>query len=165
MAAGNTYTQIASTTLGSAASDIIFSSIPSTYTDLVLVLVGKRTTGGGNLYINLNNDSSALYSRTVLFGTGTTAGSVRNSGQTSITDYYVGLNASNDSVHIMNFMNYSNTTTNKTVLWRNGRADEATQAIVGLYRSTSAINQITLYTSGSTITAGSTASLYGIAAA
>ena len=160
-----TYDKIATTTLGSAASNIIFSSIPSTYTDLVLVLVGKRTTGGANLYINLNNDSSALYSRTVLFGTGSAAGSTRNSGQTSITDFYVGLNASGDSLHIMNFMNYSNTTINKTVLWRNGRADEATQEIIGLYRSTSAINQIDLYTAGSTITAGSTATLYGIKAA
>jgi hypothetical protein len=160
-----TYDKIATTTLGSAASNIIFSSIPSTYTDLVLVLVGKRTTGGNNLYINLNNDSSALYSRTVLFGTGSVAGSTRNSNQITMTDFYVGLNASGDSLHIMNFMNYSNTTTNKTVLWRNGRADEATQAIVGLYRSTSAINQIDLYTSGSTITAGSTATLYGIKAA
>jgi hypothetical protein len=160
-----TYDKIATTTLGSAASNIIFSSIPSTYTDLVLVFVGKRTSGANNLYINLNNDSSALYSRTVLFGTGTTAGSTRNSGQTSITDFYVGLSSVGDSLHIMNFMNYSNTTTNKTLLWRNGRADEATQSIVGLYRSTSAINQIDLYTSGSTITAGSTATLYGIKAA
>jgi hypothetical protein len=165
MAAGNTYTQIASTTLGSAASTISFTSIAATYTDLVLVLVGKRTTGGNNLEVNFNNDSTALYSRTLLYGNGSAAGSTRNTGQTSIKDFYVGLNASNESTHIMNIMNYANTTTFKTMLWRSDRADEAAQAIVGLYRSTSAINRIDLSTSGSTITAGTTASLYGITAA
>jgi hypothetical protein len=160
-----TYDKIATTTLGSAASDIIFSSIPSTYTDLVLILVGKRTTGGNNLAINFNNDSSSLYSRTVLFGTGSSAGSTQNSSQITLTDFYVGLNATNESTHRINIFNYANTTTNKTLLWRSDRADEAVQAIVGLYRSTSAINQITLATSGSTIATGTTATLYGIKAA
>ena len=165
MAAGKTYEPIATQTLGASATSVTFSSIPSTYTDLVLVLVAKTTSSGQNLYINFNNDFTSLYSRTLMFGNGSTAGSNRNSSQTAILDFYVGLNVSGDSLHIINIMNYSNTTTNKTILWRNGRTGEATQAIVGLYRSTSAINRIDLSCLGLNIATGSTFTLYGIAAA
>jgi hypothetical protein len=44
----STYTPIATQTLGSAASSVIFSSIPQGYTDLVLIENGKVTSGGGS---------------------------------------------------------------------------------------------------------------------
>jgi hypothetical protein len=165
MAAGATYEPIATQTLGSTTTTVTFSSIPSTYTELVLVLVGKVTSSGQNLYIRFNNDSNSSYSRTLLFGNGSAAGSNRNTSQTAILDFYVGLNVSGDSMHTINIMNYANTTTFKTMLWRNGRTGEATQAIVGLYRSTSAINRIDLSVLGLNIAIGSTFTLYGISAA
>ena len=42
MAAGSTYTPIATTTLGSAQADVTFSSISGSYTDLVLIIGGKN---------------------------------------------------------------------------------------------------------------------------
>jgi hypothetical protein len=63
-------------------------------------------------------------------------------------------------------MNYSNTTTYKTWLSRSGASDRATEALVGLWRSTSAITTIALsIDAGATYSTGSTFTLYGIAAA
>ena len=76
MAAGNTYTPIATTTLGSAASSYTFSSIPGTYTDLVLVVSGKYstgTTGTTTVQIQVGNtslDTGANYSIVYLNGSG-----------------------------------------------------------------------------------------------
>lgn len=75
---------ITSTTLGSSAASVTFSSIPSTYTDLVL-RISARTTNADTkdqLSIVINSDSSTNYSDTDLYGFGTTAGSLRNSSNT-----------------------------------------------------------------------------------
>ena len=65
-------------------------------------------------------------------------------------------------------MNYSNTTTNKTVLARGNNASDAsypgTEAFVGLWRSTAAINRIDFSSNSKTWNAG-TFTLYGIKAA
>ena len=169
MAAGNTYTQIASTTLGSAASSVTFSSIAGTYTDLVLVAMPKITAGSQDLTMQIGNgtvDSATNYSRTLLFGTGSSAGSARTSNASRLDLSYYGYPTSTDfSVSIIQLMNYSNTTTNKTVLVRSNNAATGTEAIVGLWRSTSAVNIITISPAGSTFIAGSTFNLYGITAA
>jgi hypothetical protein len=64
-------------------------------------------------------------------------------------------------------MNYANTTTYKTVLARSNVTDFRVAAIVGLWRSTSAINTIQLRSDNSSynFTTGSTFTLYGISAA
>ena len=165
MAAGNTYTQIASTTLGSAASSVTFSSIAGTYTDLVLVINATLTTGNANINLNFNNDTSALYSATWVGGTGTSALSSRNVGNNLMVTTYYGTPGTSIGTFILNVMNYANTTTNKTVLARMNNATDGTTATVGLYRSTNAVNRIDLTASSSTFTAGSTFNLYGITAA
>jgi len=48
-----TYDCIATTTLTSTASSVVFSSIPQTYTDLVVVFVGKNTTANVAMMVNL----------------------------------------------------------------------------------------------------------------
>jgi hypothetical protein len=156
MAAGNTYTQIASTTLGSTASSVTLSSIPSTYTDLVLVVDSTITDGSVDIYVRVNGDSSTNYSRTYVYGDGTSTVSGRN---TTIDRIGSG------SKPIHHFMNYANTTTYKTVLGRYGTAGSLTLAQVALWRSTAAITSITMLLPSSTFTAGSTFNLYGITAA
>ena len=65
----STYEKIASTTLGSAAADITFSTISGTYTDLVLVL-GSLTTASASqrIRMQLNSDTGTTYSNTDLYG-------------------------------------------------------------------------------------------------
>ena len=170
MAAGSTYTKIpgGSITLGSATSLVTFSSIPTTYTDLVLV--GSIQCENTTFYIRCNSDTTNKYSVTFLSGDGSSASSSRFSqtdlgGNGIYTPGNTFPSATSFGVGIWNFLNYSNTTTNKTILSRVGSAGLSTRAIVNLYASTSAISQLDIRPFSGTISAGSTFTLYGIAAA
>jgi len=169
MAAGSTYTPIATTTLTATAGIITFSSIPSIYTDLILIVQGKFDVAG-DLRYRLNNDTSTNYSFTILYGTGSSNGSARSSSVSSgIGDSYGNIDTTlGNSVQILQFLNYSNTTTYKTSLVRSNNASGGVDALVNLWRSTSAINQIDLAKNSSmsgTWQIGSIVTLYGIAAA
>ncbi len=159
----STYEPIATNTLGSGQSSITFSSIPSTYTDLVLVAAIKGTS---TIYrqLTVNGDNGSNYSITELIGDGSTASSSRQSSATAM-GMMEATNSSSDgtAVSIFNFMNYANTTTYKTVITRSNKHNR-TGAIVGLWRSTSAINSITLSAFSNTYATGSTFTLYGIKA-
>ena len=158
----STYTPIATTTLGSATSQVIFSSIPATYTDLILVMNTGLSTQGA-LNARLNGDTSTNYSTTRLYGDGSTASSDRFSNQDYLDFGFLPNSLNNNS--IVHFMNYSNTTTNKTMLTRWNSTGFVT-ATVSLWRSTSAINAIRLYSSlGYNLNAGSTFTLYGVKSA
>ena len=164
-----TYTPIATTTLSSASSQVTFSSITGTYTDLVLVCSLGQVTTPNQGVIQVGNgsvDTGSNYSDTVLFGNGSTAGSTRNSNGTFMLAGYTAApeTASNTyNVETHHFMNYANTTTNKTVLHRASKASNGTDAVVSLWRSTAAINTIKYFvTGGGNIAAGSTFTLYGI---
>jgi hypothetical protein len=170
MAAGSTYTPIATTTLGSNQNDITFSSISGSYTDLVLVITGNSTnTGSGSngLRVRLNSDTNTNYSNTALEGNGTSAASGQSTSQTWMNTGEINQTSAAPSVTIIQFMNYSNSTTYKTVLNRSNTPGNFVTTGVGLWRSTSAINTILISRDFGTnqIKAGTTATLYGIAAA
>jgi hypothetical protein len=158
----NTYEAIATTTLTATASSIDFTSISSAYTDLVLIMYLQDSGSGAT--VRLNNDSGSNYSRTLLYGSGGTATAYRDSGTTIPTG---GQPSPNFAPEIMHFMNYSNTTTFKTVLTRQNEGILSFIAIgASLYRSTSAINRITINaTSANSLQVGTQVSLYGIKAA
>jgi hypothetical protein len=167
MPAGSTYTPIATTTLGSAATDVTFSSF-SGYTDLVLVIAAQLTGGGGASAVQLqfNSDTASNYSFTIINGDGSTATSFRGSSQTAITTGIATDASGQISTNIIQIMNYSNATTYKTTLGRFGIAGDRVRAAVGLWRSTSAITSIKIINNGgTTFVAGSTFTLYGIASA
>ena len=161
-----TYEPIATQTLGSAAASVTFSSIPSTYTDLIII-TQAISASADDVGIRFNSDSGSNYSQTWLSGNGSSAFSGRYSSSTSIyLDIYGSMGTTLYNNTIVQIMNYSNTTTNKTLLSRANRAGSGVDAIVGLYRSTSAISTIVLApTSGVNFSTGSTFTLYGIKAA
>jgi hypothetical protein len=84
--ATNTYVALDTQTLGSAAASVTFSSIPQTYTDLVLVINGysindvdwRFRMGNGSI------DSGSNYSGTYMYGDGSGASSYRESNVTGI---------------------------------------------------------------------------------
>lgn len=165
MPAGATYEPIATTTLGSAAATITFNSIAGTYTDLKLVFNGTGSTTL-NAWLTFNNDSTALYSQTNLFGDGTAGGSTRQSAQSYIRLPYSIITTTPTFVSYDVF-SYAGSTF-KTVLLsaaadNNGSGYTTLQ--VGLYRSTSAITRLDLTTSTGNFAIGTTATLYGIKAA
>lgn len=169
MTAGMTYHPIATTTANGSVSTITFSSIAGIYTDLILISSVSLASGAENLRIRLNSDSGSNYSATILSGSGSGALSARNSSQTYLSVDYNGFINTTPNVNIVNLQNYSNTTTYKTVVVRSNNAASGASgvdAIVGLWRSTSAITSITVLNSGgANFASGSTFTLYGIAAA
>jgi hypothetical protein len=158
----STYTPIATTTLGSAASSVTFSSISSTYTDLRIVYATTASADAGN-YIRYNSDSGSNYSRTNLYGNGSSAGSDRQTTQTGIYGPFTMSSAI--TANTIEIMNYSNSTTYKTCLVRAGAANNSTLATVGLWRSTAAITSVSITCDGANFVSGSTFTLYGIKAA
>jgi hypothetical protein len=170
MAAGSTYTPIATTTLGSNTTTVTFSSISGSYTDLVLVMVHNSSgvASAANGIMRFNSDTGSNYSKTQMLGVGV-AQSQRASNATYIMWPF------DDTVWTstkFNIMNYANTTTFKTTIFRQDMGTYGTAGVVGLWRSTSAINAISLTASdnqgGGTadqFVTGSTFTLYGITAA
>ena len=80
-----TYEPIATTTLGSAAASITFSSIPATYTDLRVVFNGTVTEVGETLYYRFNSDGASNYSITQVYGASGTAASRRLGSATQLS--------------------------------------------------------------------------------
>ena len=161
----NTYVALDKITLGSNTASVTFSSINQGYTDLVIVFEGYQT-GNGDSRIQYNSDtgSNTNYSETVVKGNGSTATSARSSN--AAWSYLAYTDASIGRTNIIaQIQNYSNTTTYKTVLSRFNTAGSTVGAVVGMWRSTAAITSITISTSVYAYAAGSTFSLYGIAAA
>ena len=164
MAAGSTYTPIATTTLGSATSSVTFNSFTG-YTDLVLVFNGTAASGSGSgISIQFNGDTGSNYSETILAGSGTAAGSGRD---TSLDFSVVGTIYTTSNNAIVQFMNYSNSTTYKTILSRSNNAANTVRAFVSLWRSTAAITSMVIKADNGAVNfaTGSTFTLYGIAAA
>jgi hypothetical protein len=162
-----TYEPIATQTLTADAGQVVFSSIPQTYTDLVLAInSGTVSLASYDLLLRFNNDSGSNYSQTILLGNGTSASSTRLSNRTAVyIDYSGGTAMGINKVHLVHIMNYANTTTYKTFINRAGIADGATELNVALWRSTAAVSSIQIPTNGYGIMAGSVFTLYGIKAA
>jgi hypothetical protein len=165
MAAGTTYVPIATQTLGSAASSVTFSSIPSTYTDLVLVSNVKNTTSNAYGKFQFNSDTGTNYSTTWLEGISGGASTGRAANDSSGYVYYnSGAATYNFSTNITQIMNYSNATTYKTVITRYSNQGQV-GSYVNSWQNTSAISSITLNSFTENFQAGSTFTLYGIASA
>ena len=160
----STYTPIATQTLGSATASVTFSSISGTYTDLILVVAGQATGAQRNLLLQFNGDTASNYSATILYGDGSSAGSVRVTSQTSAN--VGGIDSTSQSNTIAHIMNYSNSTTYKTILGRGNSSSNIVAAKVALWRSTSAITSIVAFLAASdTFTTGTTFTLYGVKSA
>jgi hypothetical protein len=163
---------IASNTVTTATTSITFSSIPQTYSDLVLVLnIEGNTSFGTQARMRINGNASASsYSSTTLTGNGASASAYRYptgtaaymeimNGQTSTTANYTTSN-------LVQINNYANTSHFKTFLCRalndkNGSGE--TDLVAGLFHSTLAVSQIEIFcASPTTFEPGSVVALYGI---
>jgi hypothetical protein len=157
-----TYENIATTTLGSAATTITFSSIAASYTDLRLVLVSSDGVGS-SITMRFNSDTGSNYSRTTLNGNGTSAVTSTTSNATSINIAPNNATAGLFGLYTIDVFSYAGST-NKTVLSTNSVDQNGSGQVgrlVGLWRNTAAITTITL-TDSSNFAIGTTATLYGI---
>jgi hypothetical protein len=154
-----TYEAIATTTLGSAASSYTFSSIPSTYTDLILII--QATTISANFNMRFNSDTGSNYSYTSLWGDGSSAASYKSTNNTVMGLTYTSSGAPISKIQIQN---YASSSVFKSVLIRQDDSTNATGAVMGLWRSTAAITSVTIV-SGGNLPTGTSLTLYGIKAA
>ena len=165
----NTYTELRRTVVGTATPSVTLNlSGISGYTDLVLVANFTVATASANLVMTFNGDTtSGLYSKTQMEGTGSVAVSGRTTSANNIgLDSNIGDDTTGPSIHIINLMNYANTSVFKTVLHRQSgfwSSNPGSGARAGLWRNTNAITSITLSNGAVNFTVGSTFSLYGIA--
>jgi hypothetical protein len=162
-----TYTPIDSQTLSSPAV-VAFTSIPATYTDLVLIAT-PLSTSNRDVILRFNSDTANNYSIVGLSGVGggaTPSLSYRTSNQGFLyADYYA---ASNTvlSLRQINIMNYANSAIEKTIFMQSNNANlypsGGTEFLVGSWRNTAAINRIDVTLGGDNFLAGSVFTLYGI---
>ncbi len=160
-----TYEPIATTTLGSPAATITFSSIPATYTDLRLtVFIQDRAPN-----VRFNSDSTSKYSQTFLSGNGSSATSERLNDTEAVGDWYLYYNptlvSGNTFVFVtLDIFNYAGSTfkTGLSTTTNDNNGTGHTNLITSLYQSTAAISSIRIGKSGANMVAGTTATLYGI---
>jgi hypothetical protein len=175
----NTYIQIGSTvTVGAGgAASIDFTSIPSTYTDLLLKLSLRSSNADGftgSATMRLNANSGANYSFRTLFAATATPASGNGSAGTSVTvggtvgSSLTANTFNNAEIYLPNYAGSTNKSFSVDTVSENNASTDFTyqlMMIAGLWSQTTAINQITIYsgTVGSTnFLQYSTASLYGI---
>jgi hypothetical protein len=167
----STYTLISSNVLSSSAASVTFSAIPDTYTDLVLKISYRNDAGGvaAAMTARFNSNTGTIYSRTRLYGNGSTVGSSR--GTLNYFNYNLSVNASGATSNTFSsaelyIPNYTSST-NKPVFFDTATEDNATEAyrsvFAALFVNTTAISSIQINPVDSgTIQSGSSFYLYGI---
>jgi hypothetical protein len=166
-----TMTLIETKTLGTAAASIEFTSIPQTFTDLIIVASIRRdsSSGSGALMMRLNGDTGTNYSWRTLFGTGSSTGSVNDGAATSALIGEIG--NSTDTANTFSSTNI--TIPNYTVVVaKSASGDSVTEnnattafqvLAAGRYSQTTAITSLSLFNSGgANLSIDSTVSLYGV---
>lgn len=152
----STYEKIATTTVTSGTS-VTLSSIPATYTDLVLVVAGNNTAPT-DLRVRFNGDTGANYQTMVMYGDGA---STRTSfTQNNETSFYGSFAVNSNATY--NILDYTATNKTKSNLVRTNLPGYYNMAYCQLWNSTSAINSITCYVTSGAYTTSVVFSLYGI---
>lgn len=167
-----TYQAISSQVLTGTASSVTLSSIPGTYTDLIIRMSVRTNYASVTdiLAIQVNGDTTANYSTVTLISDGSTASSSKqmNSGygQSGRTNS-AGSTASVFGAAEIYIPNYTLTSSRQFSTFGVSETNAATgvyvTSVANLYRGTSAISSITLYPlNGTALVAGSRFDLYGL---
>jgi hypothetical protein len=169
-----TYTLISSNVLTSSAASVTFSSIPATYTDLVVRVSARTTQAGPNevMIYTLNGNTGSNYSRTQLISNASTVISNMASAAANIRagwqdgDTATANTFGSAEIYIPSYtVTQNKPTSNFSVAENNsaGTADTYINATAGLFSITNAITSIAFATiNGNNFLSGSSFYLYGI---
>jgi hypothetical protein len=169
----NTYTIISSTVLATTAASITFSSIPATYTDLVIRYSARCDRAGvnsQNFYMQINNTSFISdYSFTKITGVSTTAASSRNSNDGAFYPDEVNAAVStantfnNGEVYIPNYaLTRNKSISTFSVLENDSAGSNYLVASANLYSLTTAVSSIIFSLPTGNFISGTSFYLYGI---
>lgn len=165
----STYTLIKGETIGSAAASYTFTAIPSTFTDLVLRVSVRSDISGDATWFDvvLNSDTASNYSSTILYGTGSAAGSFRVSiarpdytvaGATSTSNTF-----SNGELYFPSYTVSQNKPISAFSTGENNSSTSYLATTAMLWRNTAAITSIQLKNNSTYLfQSGSSFYLYGI---
>ena len=169
----NTLIPIATVTVGSGgASSIEFTSIPGTYTDLLIKasLRDTRTDSPVTDVALTFNNSGTGYSMRMIYGDGSSAGSASSSGASRITGFYENTNQttsntfSNIEIYIPNYTSSNNKSVSIDGVTENNATTIYSSLVAGLWANSSVITSIKLVPAVGSLSyvQYSTATLYGI---
>ncbi len=158
-------------TLGSAAASVTFSSIPATFTDLLLAGSTRASgTNVDNVRLRFNGASTDInHSYRILFGNGSTA--------MSASDSYILVSAAGGSnttsntftnfeIYIPNYAASTNKSVSASGVQENNATTANIYAVAGLWSSTNAVTQLGLdLLDGANMVSGSSFFLFGISKA
>lgn len=169
----NTYTLISAVTVGAGgAASIDFTSIPSTYTDLMVKLSTRdsnASANNGDVKVVFNASSTSDYSDKWLYGNGGSAFSLGHSSQTGTSIGLTSMDSAGNTASTFGSLdlyvpNYA-VSANKSFSADAAGETNATTAYMGftagLRSNVAAINQITFYPTTAFVQY-STAYLYGV---
>jgi hypothetical protein len=168
-----TYVLIASQVLGSTATSVTFSSIPGTYTDLVIKTSARDSTGGNNTD-NINvafNGTTSTYGTTFLRGNSSVSDSFRDTSQiytrvvtASTGTAWTANTFASSEIYIPNYATSSAKQLLASVASENNSSAANGAFIIqeAGYWSSGAITSITLTNGAVTFAIGSSFYLYGI---
>jgi hypothetical protein len=163
----NSYESIATVSLSGTQSTISFSSIPSTYKHLQLRGIGlSNAANQRDVWVTLNSDSGANYSWHRLTGNG----SVAESDAGASANYMILARVSESGVSnlgafVIDILDYADTNKYKTARSLAGRDANGSGSVwldSGSWRSTSAVNSISLKPQSDSWNQYSHIALYGI---
>jgi hypothetical protein len=160
----STYEPIATTTLGTGTSTVTFSSIPQTYTDLVIIVSARANTGSRTEFQFTTNLTGSIYSSTFFNGYGSGVSSFRDTANTYARPGFLSGSTDGYSINKFSIMNYANTTTRKTMVGTYANAQNEVVGFVTLIANTGAINQISFYSASGGFGTNSMFTIYGIKA-
>lgn len=163
----DTFIKIASVTVGSGgASSIDFTSIPSTYTDLVVKLSGRTNYSGivDGAVVRFNNDTtSGNYTAKRLIGSGSAATSdTNNTGAFAVGNTATANTFSNCEVYIPNYVGSSYKSASIDNVAEANTATQYMGLAAFLWSNTAAITSIKISGESGSFVQYSTATLYGI---
>lgn len=154
-----TYDKIATYTIPSTTGSYTFSSIPSTYDDLVLV---ASVGGSSTIYVRFNSDSGNNYSQTQLWGNAGGSVYTQRTGLLTSLEFLQQSATVGRTSGMMNIFNYANNSLKKSTLAFCQLNDyQRIYSFANTYHSTTTISSITLF-AGTNMATNSTFTLYGI---
>jgi hypothetical protein len=163
----NSYESIATVTVGSGgSSSISFSSIPSTFNHLQVRIMNLQSSAT-NFYGQFNSDTSNNYAFHDLFGDGSSAYSQATSTTNKFKIGYANsTTASFSSGAVMDILDYTSTSKNKTVRVLAGSDTNGSGYMLFRsalwYKTPEAINTITIFPDAGNFNQYSSFALYGI---
>lgn len=158
---------LATVSLTSTASSIVFDGIPSNYTHLQIRSMALMSASDNDYRIQINGDTAANYSRHFMYADGSTSASGGAANDTKILIGYNAATYTNSTVAITDILDYSNTNKYKTVRSLSGVDKNGGGYVMlhsGSWRNTAAITSITILPGAGTFNQYSHFALYGIKA-